>query len=805
MEALLRDIRYGIRILFKFPGFSATVVLALAFGIGANSATFSLVNAALLHALPSDQPEQLVALDDALLSLSGDPQSDREVLDWKDQVQTFSNLAAYSDQNGGVNLAHTGEPERVEGVEVSADFFSTFRVNAMQGRIFAPEEQQAGKNRVTVLSYALWQRSFGADPHLLNQQISLNGISFTVIGIAPPSFRFPGKAEFWIPISLGQDRIFTSRALSYAIIGRLKPGVTIDQAQADLEALQQKIMPDMQGTWLAERKVKVSSLLEQVVGKVRLSLWILSGAVLLVLLIACANVTNLLLVRAGTRQKEIAIRAALGASRLRLVRQLLVESTLLAFLGGAVGLFGAYWLLQFLVAFGPTEIPRLSEIRLDPQAILFTAIVCLLTGMLAGLAPALYALKVGLNHSLKEGAANLLGGSGQHRIKELFVVAEIALALLLLIGAGLLIKSLDQLQQVSPGFQASQVITASISLPRTKYSTAIQQTDFYQRLLERLRTVPGIGSVAAINDLPFAESGTIAFLFDIVGQPPTGKFKDRFASNLVISPEYFTVMGIPLLEGRFFTAQDTQASAKVVIINQSFAKRFWPTESPLHKQLQIAGDSRPVEIVGVVGDVKHFGLEAKSPQEMYSSYLQTSSSSLTTLVVRADSAASGIVKAIRNEVEALDHELPVYDVKTMTQWLDESMGQRRFISFTLSIFAIVALMLAASGIYSIMAYRVSQRTHEIGIRMALGAQRGQILKLILSNGLLLTLAGMLIGLAAALSLTRLLSSLLYNLQPLDPLVFTLTVLVLLLVALLACFIPAYKATRVDPLVALRQE
>lgn len=804
MEALLRDIRYGIRMLCKSPGFSATVVLALALGIGANSATFSMVNAALLNALPYDEPHQLMVLDGALLSLSGDLQSYRDVLDWKDQLQTFSDLAAYSRQNGGVNLTGTGEPERVEGVEVSADFFSTFHINAIRGRLFVPEEQQPGKNRVTVLSYALWQQSFGAAPDILNQQISLNGISFTVIGIAPPGFRFPGKAELWIPILLDRDRIFTGHAIFYDVIGRLKPGVTTDQAQADIESFKQRMIGAMPDTWLGQREVKVISLFDQVVGNVRLSLWVLSGAVILVLLIACANVTNLLLVRAGTRQKEIAVRAALGASRLTLIRQLLVESILLALLGGLVGLFGAYWLLKFLVAFGATEIPRLSEIRLDHQAIAFTAVVCLLTGILAGLAPALHALKVDLNHSLKEDAANLPGVTGHHRVKGLLVVAEIALALLLLIGAGLLIKSLDQLQQVNPGFNASQVITASISLPREKYASAIQQTDFYQRLIDRLRAMPGIGSVGAINNLPFAKTDTIGLLFDIVGQPATGKFEDRFANHLVVTPDYFKALSIPLLQGRCFTEQDTRASQRVIIINQSFARRFWPTESSLHKQLQIAGESRPFEIIGLVGDVKHFGLEAKSPQEMYIPYLQDSTS-LTTLVVRTDSESSAMIQAIRKEVQVLDSDLPVYDVKTMDQWLAESMRQRRFITVVLSIFALVALMLAASGIYSIMAYSVAQRTHEIGIRMALGAQPRQIVTLIMKNALVLTLAGTIIGLATALFLTRIMSSLLYNLQSLDPFVFTLTVLGLIAVALLASLIPAYAATRVDPMVALRHD
>lgn len=801
---LLRDVRYSIRLLGKAPGFSVTVVLALALGIGANCTIFSIVNAALLNTLSCDSPQQLMVLDEALPSLSGDLLSASDILDWKDRLRTFSDLAAYSLQNGGLNLTGKVEPERVEGTEVSTNFFSTFQVNAIRGRTFNPEEQQPGKNRVAVLSYALWQRAFGSAPDILDQTISLNGISFTVVGIMPPDFRFPSKAELWIPISLGRDRIFTGWGIGYEVIGRLKPGVKVEQAQSDIAAFEERLAMERPDSWGAVRKIKIIPLLDQIVSNVRLSLLVLSGAVGLVLLIACANVTNLLLVRAGTRQKEIAIRAALGASRLRLIRQLLVESLLLAFLGGAVGLLGAYWLLKFLVALGPTGIPRLSEVRLDNKVIAFTSIVCLLTGILAGLAPALQTLRTDLNLSLKESTPSLIGATGHHRMKSSFVIAEIALALLLLIGAGLLIKSLSQLQQVSPGFNASNAITVSLSLPRVKYANGVQTTDFYQRLMERLRTIPGIQAVGAINTLPFGKTVTISFLFDVVGQPYTGKVEDKFASDIVVTPDYFKAMGIPLLQGRVFTEQDTKGSLKVIIISESLARRYWSGENALGKQLEIADESQPAEIIGVVGDVKHFGLESKYSQAMYTPYLQTTPS-LTTLVLRFNSDPSAMVGAIRNEVKALDSDLPVYDIKTMDQWLDESMAQRSFITFALGIFALIALALAVSGIYSIMAYTVSQRRREIGIRMALGARRGHILKLILGNGLSLAVAGTIIGLASAIALTRLMSSLLYNIQPIDPLIFTLTALGLIGVALLASLIQAYEATRVDPMIAIRHE
>ncbi|MEW6207703.1 MAG: ABC transporter permease [Acidobacteriota bacterium] len=805
MDSLLRDLRQSLRMLLKSPGFSLATILILALGITANSATFSIIQAALLNPLECEEPRQLIILKDALLSLSGRSPSGADLLDWGESLQTLSDLAVYSIHDGGVNLTGGGEPVWVRGAEVSASFFSTFRVNAAMGRTFIPEEQQAGRNRVVILSHTLWRQRFGAAADIVNKTIRLNEVPFAVIGVAPQSFRFPNKADLWIPIAFGEDRIFTGAAMIFEVMGRLKPEATMAEAQSEIVALRERYKRNDPQSWLARREVKVISLPDQMVGHVRLSLLVLWGAVGFVLLIACANVANLMLARGLGRQKEMAVRAALGASRRALFRLLLTESLLLALIAGGAGMIGAHWFLKFLVAFSPTSLDLLVDLSPDLRAIAFTFAVSALTGIAVGLAPGFQAFKVDLNQTLKESGHRLAAATGLSRVRNFFVVFEIALSLVLLIGAGLLIKSFNRLLQVDTGMSDSSVLTASIVLPMAKYPNPIERTEFYERLIGRLQQMPQIRSVGAVNNLPLGKNDTVALLFEIVGRPKAGGFDEMFASNLVVTPDYFSALGIPLVEGRLFTRQDTKNSKRVVIINQSFAKRFWSDESPVGKQLKIPGEENPAEVVGVAGDVKHFGLERKTMQEIYSPHLQAAGTPLNTLVARTDSDPMDIAETIRKEVRALDSNLPVYDMKTMRQRIDESTGQRRFIAFVLGIFAVIALILAAGGIYSVMAYSVSQRTNEIGVRMALGASRSRILRLIILKALLLAVAGAVIGVAAAIALTRVMSSLLYELQTTDLFTFLVTTLGLLAVALVASFLPAYRAMKVDPIAALRHE
>jgi putative ABC transport system permease protein len=799
MELVLRDAHQALRLLLRYRGFTVAAVSTLALAIGSCTATFSIISFALLNPISCDQPDRLVALDNALLTRRGDF-SPGPILDWKEELQSFEDLAAYSDYNGGSNLSGAGEPDRVQSVEVSVNFFNVLGVSPALGRTFAAEEEISGRNRVAVISAALWKRRFGASSEVVGRTILLNTVPFTIVGVCPQGFRPPARADLWIPISIGSDRVLTSPAIDYNVIGRLKPGFSPDQAGTEIAALKERFKRERSDTWLAHRDLKVISLIERITGNVRASLLVLAGAVVLVMLIACANVANLLLSRASMRRKEIAVRAALGASRWQIVRQLLIESLSLSCSAGVLGLLVASALLANLGRFTAED----SGATIDLRALLFTLGASLLTGLLAGLAPAIHASKVDLNESLKQGAAETTRDSLKTPWRRLFVISEVALALVLLSGTGLLIKSLIRLQKVDSGIDPTNVLTVSIDLPRVRYPASRATQGVYDQILARIASIPGVRHVAAINALPFSDTDAIGLLFDVVGEVRSEKFQDRFATNLVVTPDYFRAMGIPLLKGRAFSEQDGEISPRVLIVNQSFAKRYWPNEDSIGKRLQIAGEPAPNEIIGVVGDVKHFGLEGKSFLEMYRTYRQATSS-LTGFVCRTEGDPARFVHTVQAEIQELDQDLPLYDTKTMEQRLGESMSQRKLILLVLGTFASIAVVLAVGGTYSVVSYSTSQRNREIGIRMALGAERSDIIRLVIKSGIILTAIGVTVGVGCSIALTRLMSTLLFDLEPTDPGTLAITALSLSAVAALACLVPTYRATKVDPVTTLRCE
>src|SRR6266545_1854270 len=806
MEHFLRDVRHVLRTLARSPLFSVVVILILTLGIAANCAIFSIIQHALLNPLKFESPQQLMVVENALLSLNGMPSPSSPSLDWGNLLQSFEKLAAYRISDGGLNLSGNEgaeEPERIEGVGVSAGFFSIIRVNAVLGRTFIPEEEGSGRNHVVVLSHSLWQRRFSADGNIVGKTIRLNEVTFTVLGVAPPEFRFPRGADLWIPISLGEGRVFTASGV-HNVLGRLKSGVSATQAQLEVNALRQRFKQENPASWIATREVKIVPLLEKVVGSVRLSLLLLWGAVGFVQLIVCANVANLVLNRGLARRKETAVRAALGASSRALFCQLLAESLALSLIAGVAALIGARWFLKLIVIYMPESVAFLGNVRLDNYAVAFTLGISLATGVMVGLAPGFQATRIDLDQMLNEGQRQGSESSRLSRLRSLLIIFEVALALILLVGAGLLIESFKHVLKIESGMNVVNVLTASISLPKAKYTDPGKAVQFFNDLIPRLRGYQAIRSIGAINVLPMGKGEPIGTLFNVVGRPRAGKFQEMLANDLVVTPDYFSTIGIPLIEGRYFTEHDKADTQRVVIINQSFAKRFWPNESPVGKQLQIAGNDAPAEIIGVAGDVKHFGLEGKTMFETYSSYLQ-SATRLATVVIKTESDPLQYVAAVRKEVQALDPNLPVYNIKTMKQRIDESTGNRRFITFVLGIFAVIAIILAAAGIYSVTAYSVSHRTREIGIRMALGAGRRQILGLVIGRATLLTSLGAVIGIASATLLTRLMGGLLYGLQATDIFTFSITTLGLFAITLVASFVPAYRATRINPLDALRYE
>ncbi len=803
MGAFLNDLRFGFRMLWKAPLFTGVAVLALALGIGTNTAIFSLINAYLLSPLPFAQPEQLVTIWQAnqRRGTDHDPVSFPNFADIQQGNQVFARVAAYNLQQFTLTV-NAAEPERVQGGKASADLFPLLDVQPLIGRTFLPEEDQRSGNPVVVLSHGLWQRGFGGTPNILGQVITLDGEAHTVVGIMPASFRFPvqAPASLWVPLGPTANR--EARGMrSLQVLARLKPGQTVERARADVNTIARRLQQEYPGT-NAEWGLNVISLHEDVTKRAKPALLLLFGVVGFVLLIACANVANLLLARAVARQKEIAIRIALGAGRVRLIRQLLTESMLLSLFSGAVGFVLALVGLNLLLARAP-EVNLGQRVGLDLNVLLFTLVASIVAAAIFGLLPALQTSKPDLNDSLKEGGRDSSGGfGGRLRLRSLLIVFEVALSLILLIGAGMMIKSFLNLQRVNPGFDASNVLVVPVALPQNKYPEAAQRVLFFQQAVERIAALQTVESVGATNFLPLAGEDRVQSL-NIEGRPlPPGE--KLYASTRDVTPDYFRTMRIPIVSGRDFTRQDTADTMSVVLINETMAKRYFANEDPVGKRVSLVpGQSGPwLTIVGVVGDTRHTSLSIPPTVEAYGPHAQDPIGTMN-IVVRTSSDPSSLANVVRNELRAMDSSLPLLGMRTMDQTLKDSIAPVQASMTLLTLFAVLALLLAVMGIFAFISYAVTQRTHEIGVRMALGAQRHHVLTLIVSQGLRLVLAGIVLGLVGAFFLTRLMVNLLYGVSPLDLVTFAGVSLLLVLAALLATIIPAAKATKLDPVIALR--
>jgi predicted permease len=816
LEQLLQDLRYGARSLRRAPGFTAVAILTLALGIGANTAIFSVVNAVLLSPLPYVESERLITPVGKKNNL-GVPTvvSYPDFLDWRDQTQTLEHVAAY---NQSSMLLQRGdvEPQLIYGANVSADLFPLLRVQPVLGRAFTRDEDQPKSEPVILISYSVWQRRFNSDPNVVGQQLQRGGAGGgpTIIGVLPEGFRFPikaGRTDFLRPLAPALGEWAGRRgAFSLGVIARLKAGMTAQQAESEMRNIGERLeqqYPD-EGFRLGARFI---SLYEEVVRQVRPSLLVLLGAVGLVLLIACANVANLLLARATARHREMAIRTALGASHWRVARQLLTESLLLSLAGGGLGTLLALWSVDLIVARSALSIQRLHEVGLDTRVLTFTLAISALTGILFGLAPTLQVMRVDLQEALKEGGRSATVGAARSRIRGLLVVFEVALSLVLLVGAGLLIKSFVRLSSVNPGFAPEHVLSTSLSLSKVKYPTPEQQRDLFAQLMERLRSIPGVESAAVIYPLPFGGM-TTSNSFIIEGRPAPAPAEKPAANYRAVSPDYFRLLRVQLIRGRAFTEQDGVKAPPALIINETFARRFFPGQDPLGQRIAIerASGDKVVqdmrEIVGIVSDVRHGGLDEEAGPEFYVPYMQAPESYMYVVVRTQDTVnQAGISASIRETIKAGDREQYVPNIQPLTELIAESVAGRRFNALLTGLFATIALLLASIGIYGVMAYTVAQRTHEIGVRMALGARARDVLVLVLGQGLRLALGGIILGVVAALPLTRLLASMLYGVTPTDITTFVTIALLLIFTALIACYLPARRATKVDPLIALKYE
>jgi putative ABC transport system permease protein len=821
MHTLWQDIRYGARMLLKNPGITFVVILALALGIGANTAIFSVVNAVLLRPLPYPEPDSLLFLNERSPVLDEMSISYPNFTDWRNQNHVFEKIGVYNRES--YNLTGAGEAERILTAQASADLFSALRVNAAVGRVFTNEEDQPGGTPVVVLSHGLWQRRFGGQMSLLNQSLTLNGKSYTVIGVMPQGFQYPSRVEMWVPVGqLSGELSWKERGNHPGLyaVARLKPGATLAQAQADMENIAvnlEKQYPDSN----AGNRVRIRTLLETYVSDVRNALWVLFGAVAFVLLIACANIANLLLARATARQKEMAIRSAMGAGRWRIARQLLTESVLLSITGGILGLLIARWCIDFILYISPNAIPRSKEISLDWRVLAFTIGVSFLTGILFGLVPAMQAGVVDVHETLKETGR---GTTRRHWLRSSLVVVEVASTLVLLIGAGLMIRSFYRLQNVNPGFSYARLASFTISLPEKKYKTEDQTIPFYKRLMENTRTLPGVEAVAAASGLPLGNNGwQTSFVVD--GQPRPPRDQTPLMEACTVTPDYFRAMNIPLLRGRYFTDQDDRsflagrdlskldegarfvAGVNSIIIDEEFARRHWPNEDAVGKRIKMGGDESPVflTVLGVVGRVKMEGLSQDSNRvQGYFPFWQLPFNGMT-VIIKATGDPNQLIASAREQVKQLDPDQPIYNIKTMDEIRSESVSGERLNLTLFSIFAGIALVLAVVGIYGVMSYTVTQRTHEIGIRMAIGAQQRDVFKMVLGQGMMLALIGIAIGLVGAFALTRLMASMLFGVTATDPATFAAIAVLLTAVALMACYLPGRRATKVDPVISLRYE
>ncbi|HEY8188963.1 MAG TPA: ABC transporter permease [Pyrinomonadaceae bacterium] len=812
MENFWQDVRYGMRMLLKAPSISIVATIALALGIGANTAIFSVVNAVLLRPLPFANSDQLMNVweTDSVRGYVRGSSSYPNFVDWREQNHVFERMASY--HTGDFIITGRGESTRLQGAVVNADLFPLLGVSPVIGRGFLPDEDKPGEGgRVVILSQGLFQKRFNSDPNVVNQSVVLDGKNYTIVGVMPGTFQFPVQndpVDLWTTVALdreGEDPITEERGAHYmAVIGRLKPGVSKEQAQAEMTSISARLEQQYPDKNL-HKSTKVEPTLEALVAAVRPALLILLGAVGCVLLIACANVANLLLARAMTRHKEMAIRSALGASRLRVVRQLLTESVLLSLAGGALGLVLAVWWSDLLVTLGKENIPRALQVGLDWRVLGFTLLVSVFTGLVFGLVPALHSSKTELTESLKEGGR--AGESARrNRTRGVLIVSELAIAVVLLVGAGLLIQSLWRLRQVNPGFESQNLLTFVVGIPDVRYPTD-KQARFYHDLVTRIESLPGVRSAGSVIPLPLS-GDMFSISFETEGRP-VAKGDQPSSDFFSIEPGYFKTLGVSILKGRDFNERDNKDAPAVIIVNQAFARKFFPNEDVIGKRIRpgistYTDKPKMREIVGLVSDVRNRNLSSELRAGYFVPAAQVPFNQMT-LIVRTTNDPHSLITAVQNEVHSMDPELPVFSVKTMDEYISATVAAPRFNTTLLVIFASVALILTVVGLYGVMSYSVAQRTNEIGIRMALGAQTRDVLQLIVSQGFKLVLLGLAIGLVGAVALTRVIASLLFGVTAKDPLTFAAVTVLLAFVAFVACYIPARRATRLDPLKALRYE
>jgi predicted permease len=819
MDSLLQDIRYGIRMLFKTPAVSIVALLSLALGIGANTAIFSIVNTVLLRPLPYPQPERLVKVWGKFDKL-GIPKnwiSEPEYWDLRARQKSFSSFAIYSAQNG-LNLTRGGsDPLRISTCFTSSQLFDVLGVKPVRGRGFVDGEDAPGKEREVVISDKLWRNYFGSDPQLVGKTIELNTQAFTVIGIMPPGFGFAGQHDAWVPQPLDRAKPDDRGNHNYELVARLNPGVTPQQAGEEIHALAAQMAAENPQNYDVQQSgfgMFITPLRTEVIGDSRLPLLVLLGAVVSVLLIACGNIANLLLARGSAREREVAVRTALGAGKLRIVRQLLTESVLLSLAGGLLGILIGWWGLEGVKKFASETLPRVQETSLDGRVLLFCFVISLLTGILFGIAPAVHIVKGNIQESLKEGARGSAGKSRQ-KLRNVLVVSEIALALVLLVSAGLLLRSLNRLLQVNPGFATQRVLTVQLALPFQKYKDPAV-ISFYEELMRRLSALPGVEAAGAISHLPMSgayySGGTrIENTTANIPRSPRDGTPLIEVDQRMVTPGYLQAMRIPVVRGRWFNEGDTQNSTPVSVVDTEFADRIWPGQDPIGQRVAVGFDgdgpnAKPLwrTVVGVVGHVRHYGLEEVGREQIYHPAAQTPRNAMF-LTVRTAADPDAMADSIRKVVASLDPSLPLYEMKTMDEWLDSSMASRKLNVTLLTVFAGVALLMALIGIYGVISYSVVTRTHEIGIRLALGAQRTDVARMVLAHGFKILVLGLAIGTLAAVALSRAMSSLLFGIRAVDPITFLAIPVLLTGVAMLASYLPARRATRVDPMIALRYE